>query len=957
MLKKIVGLGICFWMGLALSAADLEVFNVQKGSIKLDGRLTEPAWKKAQKASGFRRLTNLKNKVSLRETNFSVLADDYAIYLGIKCAEKDMANFKANVKITDNPHKVWKDDVLELFFCPTGQDDVFYQFVLAAGGGKWSQYSAEKGAIKPDPFRPYWETAVFKGKDFWSVEVIIPWAAFYMTDSRKFKKEWLMNIARQHAASSSRRSTWSKLKFAFKETENFNKVGDFPIKPYKYDIFIKSAVPKVEIKKSDFYIGKTEVVVESRPKAKGDYKLRIKIDGKEYDQKVTLKGRPIVATFKNVEFKNLGKSWMALELLDTSGKLVTGRYYPIKVEYIPIAWMMDKPLYKKSFFPGQDPTLVKGALKLNLSPSLLKSAIVEMSIKPDQLQAQTIKVKPVDGIVRFEFKLKSKKYSKAAITAEVLMNGKAKFSSVMNIRNLPPKKGMKILYVENGVLHVDGKPRFYLNFFARTWKVGAAFLEKHPDAAQVCPEIDRNAGCIGLNMNRLIRGMEAKEGTKDIMPCEKLLAKIREKVLKYRDKSSFWFYYLADEPECRNVSPVYLKHLYDFITELDPYHPLYIISRTPGRYIDCSDVVSSHAYTNPLVDADGKLSLGNPAYYFRITAASFNRIRPKDTALNYCPQIFTYAFINSCSVYPKFDDSRASVWGAICNNATGINAYIYCGYSATADLEYGYNFLYSSIRTLEPYLVGSEKMPLSVKNKGLPVDAMLKKYDGKLLLVVSNVLNNPTKVSLESPALKRISTLHSFRESRDVTVKNGKLELEMAPFEVRLLTTVKEGADLQTLAALRQKLANVAKSIKDRGNVLRGFRYKVDFSMSPMRWNGRSNFHLAYTLFDGDLDSPGLIATPANHKKDGYFEISFTKDIPKFSKLTLHHANIKNLKVKILKYGEWREPKVVKRTDSKHKTTLDFGKTLSTVKMRLEFDNLKRKARTFYEIYELELFK
>ena len=959
MLKRIVSCFLLVAVSATLSASDLEVLKVPNNSIKLDGKLTEPIWKKAPLASGFSRLSRLPYKDKPRETSFSMLADDEGIYLGIRCEDNDMANFKANVKLSDSPNRVWKDDVLELFFCPTGRDDIYYQFVLAAGGGLWSQYFAERGAVKPDPFRPYWKTAIFKGKDFWSVEVMIPWAAFYMTDSNKCKKEWLMNIGRQHAQSSRRLSSWSKLKYAFNSTQQFNKVSGFPIKPDKYDIHVKSVVPAITAKKGDVYIGKAIVAINSKSGAKGSYKLRLKVDGKNYLKDVTLDAKPKFVTIDDITYQKLGKNLVSIELLDTADKLVTGRYYPINVVYSPIVWQMEKPLYKKSFFPGQDPKRVIGAIKLNIPPEQLKIATVRTTITPDKLPQQTSTLKPVDGLAKFNFNLKSEKYAKATIKVDVLLSGKILFSSSLKIRNLPPKKGMDSLYVENGVMNVNGKPRFLLSFFATTWRVGAAFLEKHPKPGELCPEIDmKGMRYIILEMNRLVKGIEAKEGTKDIRPCDELMNKVRDLVLKNRDKNNFWFYYLEDEPECRSVSPIYLRHLYDLITELDPYHPVYIITRAPGRYIGCADVVSSHAYTNPVVDEDGKFSLSNPADYFRITSASFNKESPPDTMLSYCPQIFTYAFINNCAVYPRFDDSRASIWSAICNNVKAVNAYIYCGYTATADLQYGYNFIFKSIHTLGHYLTGGKTLPLKLSNKGGKIDAMLKELHSEMLLVVSNVLNNePVSVTVSSDALKKVSSLHVFRENRDIAVKDGIITFNLKPFEVLLLTTAKEDTGLTTVMDLRNKLAKIAKSIKDRKNLLDGFRYKVDFSMSPMAWSGNSNSFIAYTLFDGDLDSPGLIATPKNNKKDGYFEVSFTKTIPKFSKLTLHHANINNLKVKILKYGEWLEPKIVKRSESKHKIELDFGKTLSTVKMRLEFDKLKRKRGYFYEIYELELFK
>ena len=63
------------------------------------------------------------------------------------------------------------------------------------------------------------------------------------------------------------------------------------------------------------------------------------------------------------------------------------------------------------------------------------------------------------------------------------------------------------------------------------------------------------------------------EATKDQMPSEEMFSRFKAVLDDNKDRD-FVYYYLDDKPECRQVSPVYLKHLYDFITDIDPYHVL-----------------------------------------------------------------------------------------------------------------------------------------------------------------------------------------------------------------------------------------------------------------------------------------------------------------------------------------------------------------------------------------------
>ena len=80
---------------------------------------------------------------------------------------------------------------------------------------------------------------------------------------------------------------------------------------------------------------------------------------------------------------------------------------------------------------------------------------------------------------------------------------------------------------------------------------------------------------------------------------------------KHREDPDFCLYYISDEPECRHVSPVYLKHIYDFVSELDPYHPVFTCTREAGKYLDCADIFSCHAYLAPVV-SEGKRFLAVP---------------------------------------------------------------------------------------------------------------------------------------------------------------------------------------------------------------------------------------------------------------------------------------------------------------------------------------------------------
>ena len=91
-----------------------------------------------------------------------------------------------------------------------------------------------------------------------------------------------------------------------------------------------------------------------------------------------------------------------------------------------------------------------------------------------------------------------------------------------------------------------------------------------------------------LEPGRLIKGSEAGEASKDIKPSEEMLRLIDETLAKNEGKD-FAFYYISDEPECRGLSRIYLNHLYNYITEKDPYHVVLTASRNCAELVDIAD--------------------------------------------------------------------------------------------------------------------------------------------------------------------------------------------------------------------------------------------------------------------------------------------------------------------------------------------------------------------------------
>jgi hypothetical protein len=103
-------------------------------------------------------------------------------------------------------------------------------------------------------------------------------------------------------------------------------------------------------------------------------------------------------------------------------------------------------------------------------------------------------------------------------------------------------------------------------------------------------------------------------------------------------------------------------------------------------------------------------------------------------------------------------------------------------------------------------------------------------------------------------------------------------------------------------------------------------------------------------LFDGVLDVAGWMPRGTT---DLWYELAFPKFVPRFNKARIYGNALKGMTFKIWKRGDWKQPECkIKR--GKYFMEFDFGKTLSTVKIRLDFV-LNRK--NMVDICEIELIK
>ncbi|MCX5642280.1 MAG: hypothetical protein NTY10_03470, partial [Candidatus Omnitrophica bacterium] len=775
------------------------------GEVKIDGKLDEAAWQKAQPSSPFIWLASTGETKAPAKTDFRMLVNPDAVYLGIFCAEPEMGKFLNTTKDRDNP-LLFGDECVEIFLDPTGKGVTYYQFALNAINTQWDIHYIENGNTTIANYSSLWDSAIYKGADFWTAEIRIPLSAFYYTDSKAFSDTWLVNITREKNQYREL-TTWSSVRNGFHEPDKFTKVAGMPKKDPRFDLRITNLQAYITSAEKNF-TGSLEVNTSATKLTSGEYLFSLyDATGQEIipGQKVKVAEGEGTFTVDNLSFVDTGKRTIKATLTSGKDELVNGIYFPLTVNYNPLVIDITEPFYANCIFPGQEVKKIAGSVTLNLPLEKLRGADLTISLA----NQPTIKKKVADHIVNFTFDAASLTDGEYPLTCQVTASGKTVAEQTVLIRKLAPAPGSCAYIDKNLNLIVNNKPIFVRGWYGNEgWMVGEEILKTmpHPNSKFV------NAWHCEINFEcERLDPSEQKSGriTKDVEPSALIFSSMQKVIEENRNNPKLLWYYLADEPECRGLSPVYLKHQYDFIKKLDPYHPVMIISRSPELYTGCADILNPHPYLSPTVDSSGKRSMRSPKEVRNqmrmVLSAGKGRIVPWHT-----PLAWSYGYFDVYADYPTFDEYSCAVYTGIVNGCKGMTPYVYNGQFGSIDLRLGCDFVFETIAGMDEFLLSPEKpLPLKVTTV----------EDGVEVIAV-NLLDKKTTATIECDGLKGTDKLYGYRDKTTADVQNGKITLSFNPYETRFLSNPLMGADLKTAETLRAEIAAGKAKLKKPGNIL-----------------------------------------------------------------------------------------------------------------------------------------
>ena len=882
---------------------DTKIFD--NNCITLDGKMDEAVWESVPVYTGFRVLRTRDNRLAPAQTFFRIVPCADRIYIGIKCEEPDMAHTtKVNPLAT-----LWSGDAVEVYLSPSNNYFDFYQFVVGFEGQTSTNFYSEGGNIRPDPYGPQWKTAVYKGEDFWSVEMELPLTAFYMTPNDLWSDTWLVNVCRtrRYLDVTTDRvmfCTWSETE-GYKDSKSFRQLPGFPVRPAQDDLHISTAIAEITDENEQGFFGTLTVKTENPEDGEFEF-------SSDCADTVTVSLKAGSNEFVvPCHFADRGRHRPAMQLKRLYDGKVFKRYYPVRVTYQAIKFSFTLPEYRCNFYPGQDYSKIVGKVVAN-KPVALK-------LEGPGIETQTLNP-GADG--SFCFETPNFEIGDAFLTAATEDR-----ELTQKIRRLAPSEHM-MTWISGGNLIVNGKPVLRRTMYGTHYHGGEAFkLRYDADNLYETREICGQKGFI--TPGRLMKGSDASggEATKDIKPCDEMFRRVEAVIEDNRDRD-FAYYYLDDEPECRGVSPVYLKYLYDFIAEKDPYHAILLGTRSADSFVDCGDWFETHPYINPYTGPDGRRVYGRAINSLGKHIDDIVSLNRSDKCAGFLSTCYG-AKRDKPEYYPTFEEYICHTWAAMIRGGKSLWPYAYHDMNDRAGLYEGTRYVFSSFAALEELVLLGKRTTLL---KSPDVEAVMYDTGDERMFVLVNMTQDPQKVTIESLS----GTWYNFRHNGTITGNH----FELQPHEVVIGTSKVRGADLPTY---QETFALVEKLEYERthgGSLLFERDGDLTFTATVSVGGGRK-------LFDGVKDN---YAWECTKKEAKFLEVGLQKVKPTFSKVVIHGFQIDDMTIKVRNGEELSTPAIAEVKTEEFSTTFMLAEPVCPDALRLEFGERR------VELYEIEVF-
>jgi F5/8 type C domain-containing protein/cellulose/xylan binding protein with CBM9 domain len=914
----------------------------------MDGKLTDKCWTKAVPTSNFR-IMNSTGKVQYK-TEARVLYNDTGLYFGIKCLRKNMATMPAKKRARDK--QVYHDECVEIMLDPNRDKKTYYHFIVNAVGSIFDRVCDQGGFVGDKKWNGEIKTAVYRGPDFWSCEIFVPFYTLEITPA--VNSQWRFNIGRE-AKNPEELS-------AISEDGSFNIAGRFAtlsgldVDFSKYCWTLEKPVCKTKIK-----AGKLELKLTSAIQNKTGKKSAVKAECILVSPREQVYISSVNANIPNktqqqlamgdFTLKEKGKYKYYISLNNSVNKtaLVRKSGY-LKVDYIPMAIDLQVPWYKNAIFATQKIKNVILNVDLNMPQAELKKLSLDVSVraKDSKVAIDTKKISAVAASNKIIFNATKLPEGKLEIVAKLLeRSGKVKAQTTHLFRKLPYRKG-EVWLGQDMQWYADGKKFFMLG----GWNRGEDNLKNYntillnnrtviapeniPEGSHTKTLLSRkNMKILGSLMHIPTKYRMNKFPTKLSPEAEAYLI---DQIKKMSKHPQMFAYYTCDEPEVFGVTDAALLALYKLISEHDPYHPVIISNDTLSGlkdYADCADINGLHPY--PTVLQGKPMNSFDEVALFVESSVKFFKKRKHKQTIAYLHQGFNYGDCGAInSRIPSYQEYRNQNYLALICGTKGILQYnrtvahypeTYIGMPAlTAEL------LYTSKALLADDVKGSAT-PANMK-------LMVKKLNGEIWIFACNASHTPTNATITVPGLGS-RKLQLISENRSVNPKDNSFSDNFGNYQVHIYTTSNKKSGLKTVKAICQQIKQVNRKRRKPGNLAfqefenNGVKVTASSNRGKNRRDDNGLWHVVDGIFDKIDNYHNLTwsdTTPG--KYPDWLEIKLPQ-VKKVSKVIVYprKESLKDYEVQAFVNGKWQT--VDKVSSKKAKVITHKFSSIKTDRIRL----------------------
>ena len=746
---------------------------------RIDGKLDDSCWQQAPVATDFLLFGSKTRETATRKTEAKIVYTNKAMVLGFKCHIPD-DRFPAK----DNPQvRPFLMDCVEIMLTPSESEDGFFHFTVNCFNRRSQQAKEQGGVVGNAAWKCEYRSAVYKGKDFWSCEVELPYSSLEITDNKA--GFWRINLMRESYKLPHRNQEISSLTGDSHIAANFLKIT--PPKRIEPNCWGFDP-PQFEEKMVD---GKQYLTVKSMIANNTgmdrnlifDVRLTPENGGFSVQESTNIaiaNNSRHHAVSPKVQIPANGKYLGRMRLRDKeTNRVLASRLFTCKAAFTPIKVSFIDPHYRDAIFESQKLEKVRGTIDVGSSGDI---AQILLAVRKKGEKAAVVTQKyPFKSRIPFEFSNAKLPYGRLEVAVTALdKNGKVVAETVKALRKLEFKPyGM--WRGKDGIWRRGGKRIFILGLWGRDTRYCYPEYNLSLQPVQHPNQYRLNHMFTGKNA-RLLRNEGASAKAK------KVWGSLIEKV---KDDNNIMIHYFMDEPTVGGFSSDMLIAMAEHLRDVDPYRPLMISTTAGGNTIfaACAELNALHTY-HMSTRAKKMANFSKMGRHLDLWKKNYdNAPEHLKQGITWMHQGFNYADAGvKESPIPTYESYRSQNICALTMGACGILQY--------NRNEEQFPELYIGLPNLnkELHLIGNEAIiqdNAAVAPKSSDPDLRLlgkhNKNNNAHWLLAANFSDDEKEYTIDfSPfGSKAVQVLSANRKAQ---FRNGKLTERFTPWEVKVYT-------------------------------------------------------------------------------------------------------------------------------------------------------------------------